>query len=218
MLKSKRNGPPRGLAKQAVVFVHGYGADGADLLGLSDGLAPQLPETVFFAPDAPQKSLANPMGFQWMPVSRLDGATGQEVETAMARSVVLLNQYLDKVLADEQLSADRLLLFGFSQGTMMSLHVALRRAEQLAGVVGFSGALLHAGRLPDEVVSKPPVLLLHGDADMMVPPESLPAAVQALRGSGIDVQDHVMQGVGHGISPEGLGIALGFMRARLAPE
>jgi phospholipase/carboxylesterase len=212
-LQSARRGPPN--ADAAVIFVHGYGADGADLLGLSEPLAPHLPGTAFYAPDAPEPSTVNPMGRQWFPIPWLDGSTQAAAETSMARSVAVLDAFVDRVLADEGIEPDRLILFGFSQGTMMSLHVAPRRREPLAGVVGFSGRLLGGDRLAAETVSRPPVLLIHGDADEVVPPESLPEAAEALEAADFDVSVYVMRGTGHGISPEGLGVAVGWMRERL---
>jgi phospholipase/carboxylesterase len=212
-LQSARRGPPN--ADAAVIFVHGYGADGADLLGLSEPLAPHLPGTSFYAPDAPEPSTVNPMGRQWFPIPWLDGSTQAAAETSMARSVAVLDAFVDRVLADEGIEPDRLILFGFSQGTMMSLHVAPRRREPLAGVVGFSGRLLGGDRLAAETVSRPPVLLIHGDADEVVPPESLPEAAEALEAADFDVSVYVMRGTGHGISPEGLGVAVGWMRERL---
>jgi len=215
LLNSARRAPEAGQAKQVVVFLHGYGADGADLLGLADALAPHMPETVFVAPDAPDTCSGNPAGFQWFPIPRMDGSSEADAAAALAVSVVDLNAYLDQVLADEGLPADRMILFGFSQGTMMSLHVAPRRGKAVAGVVGFSGRLLEPELLADAVVSRPPVLLLHGDQDQMVPPESLPAAADALQGAGFDVFSHIMKGTAHGIAPDGLSVALAFMRQNL---
>ena len=218
ILEFNRRGPDAGTARQMVIFLHGYGADGADLLGLAEPLAPHMPDTVFIAPDAPEQSAANPMGYQWFPIPWLDGSSEEAAAAGMAQSVSDLNAFLDQMLENERLGADRLILFGFSQGTMMALHVAPRRAESVAGVVGFSGRLLEPELLADEVVSRPPVLLVHGDQDDMVPPASLPAAAEALQGAGFEVFAHVMKGTGHGIAPDGLSVALAFMRDKLGLE
>ena len=214
-LEFDRRGPVLGTARQVVVFLHGYGANGADLLGLAEPLGPHMPETAFVAPDAPEPSVANPMGYQWFPIPWLDGSSEDSAAKSMARSVDDLNAFLDKVLKDEKLSSDRMILFGFSQGTMMSLHVAPRRPEPVAGLVGFSGRLLEPERLEKELVSRPPVLLVHGDQDEMVPPASLPAAAETLKKAGFEVYAHVMKGTGHGIAPDGLSVALTFMRQKL---
>lgn len=211
-----RRGPDVGAGDALVIFLHGYGADGSDLLGLADPLAPHMPGTVFVAPDAPERSAMNPMGFQWFPIPWIDGSSEEQSEAGMARAVDDLNAFLDQVMAEEGIAADRTILVGFSQGTMMSLHVAPRRAGELAGVVGFSGRLLGPERLASEVVVRPPVLLIHGDQDEVVPPQSLPEAAEALEAAGWqEVYAHVMKGTGHGIAPDGLSVALAFMRDRL---
>jgi phospholipase/carboxylesterase len=212
-LTSARKGPAR--ADAAIVFLHGYGADGADLLGLADPLAPHLPGTAFHAPDAPERSAGNPLGYQWFPIPWLDGSSEAAARAGMAASVAALDAYLDGVLADEGLTPDRLMLIGFSQGTMMALHVAPRRAQAVAGVVGFSGRLLNPEALATEARVKPPVLLLHGDQDPVVPFADMELASRALQQAGFAVRSHVMKGTQHGISPDGLGAALAFVKAQL---
>lgn len=214
-LKAGRRAAASGQTKSVVVFLHGYGADGSDLLGLADPLAPHLPDTVFVAPDAPEPCANNPMGYQWFPIPWLDGSSEAAALQSMNDSVRDLNGYLDKVIEEEGVSSDKVIIFGFSQGTMMGLHVAPRRDPGPAALVGFSGRLLHPERLAAEAVSKPPILLVHGDMDEMVPPQSLPEAGEALQAAGFEVYAHVMEGTGHGIAPDGLSVALAFMRDRL---
>ncbi len=199
-----------------VVFLHGYGADGADLLGLADPLAPHLPDTVFLAPDAPEPCAGNPFGRQWFPIPWLDGSSEVQAGTSLAASAALLDAFLDARLAEEGLTDAALALVGFSQGTMMALHVAPRRAKAVAGVVGFSGRLLQPGRLAAEARVRPPILLLHGDQDPMVPFADLAVAETTLRAAGFDVNAVVMKGMGHGIAPEGLSAALRFLAEKLA--
>jgi len=212
-LEFGRKPPASGVTKRLVVFLHGYGADGNDLLGLADPLAPHLPDTAFVAPNAPERSAMNPMGYQWFPIPWIDGSSEEQSEAGMIRAVEDLNAFLDAVMAEEGVTAAETMLIGFSQGTMMSLHVAPRRAQAFAGVVGFSGRLLGGEALADEVVVRPPVLLIHGDQDEVVPPQSLPEAAEALENAGWEeVYAHVMKGTGHGIAPDGLSVALAFMR------
>lgn len=217
-LGGRLSGPERaaasGAANSALVFLHGYGADGSDLIGLAGTLAPHLPDTRFLAPNAPQPSTGNPGGFQWFPIPWLDGSSETEALAAMAQSFALLHHWLDD-LEQAGTEPQRTLLCGFSQGTMMALHIGLRRKQPLAGIIGFSGRLLMPEKLAAEAVSKPPVLLVHGDADPVVPFASLEAAAQALRAAGVETSTHVSKGVGHGIAPDGLGLALGFARERL---
>lgn len=208
-LQSDRRGPDK--ATSVVVLLHGYGADGADLLGLADPLSPHLPGTAFHAPDAPEPCANNPMGRQWFPIPWLDGSTEDMARASMAQSLDDLNAFIDEVLAREGVGPERLVLVGFSQGTMMALHLAPRRDKQVAGVVGFSGRLL-APELLHEARVKPPVLLIHGDQDQMVPFAEMGLAGDALVGAGFTVYSHVMKNTGHGISPDGLGVALSFVR------
>lgn len=213
-LRSGRVGPQQ--ADSVVVFVHGYGADGADLLGLADPLAPHLPGTAFYAPDAPEPCPINPSGRQWFSIPRMDGSTEAEARAGLLAAADDMNGFLDAVLAAEGLGNDRLVLVGFSQGTMLSLFVAPRRVPAIAGVVGFSGRLLAPERLEADTLSRPPVLLAHGDADPVVPFADMREAAEALREGGFDVATHVMRGTGHGISPDGLSVALRFLRGVLA--
>lgn len=214
-LKSERRGVEPGQAKHLVIFLHGYGADGADLLGLADPLAPHIPDTAFYAPDAPNKCSGNPFGYEWFPIPWLDGSSEEAASEAMAQSVDDLNAFIDGAIKDEGVAADKTILIGFSQGTMMSLHIAPRRAEPLGGLVGFSGRLLAPETLEAETVSRLPVVLIHGDEDPMVPIASLPEAADALVKAGFEVYTHISEGTGHGIAPDGLGVAVQFMREKL---
>ncbi|SDH96531.1 alpha/beta hydrolase [Lutimaribacter saemankumensis] len=213
VLTAGRKEPVSGSTRSVVVFLHGYGANGADLLGLADVLGDHLPDTLFVAPDAPESIPGMPFGYQWFPIPWLDGSSEEEAARGMAAAVDDLNAFLDALLVDEDLLPEQMVLFGFSQGTMMSLHVAPRREDEIAGVVGFSGRLLNPELLIDEVQSRPPVLLVHGDADDVVPVQSLPEAAEALQKAGWqEVYAHIMKGTAHGIAPDGLSVALAFMR------
>lgn len=216
VLQAGRKGPVSGQLRSIVVLLHGYGANGADLLGLADPLGEHLPDTLFVAPDAPETIPGMPSGFQWFPIPWIDGSSEEEAERGMSAAVDDLNAFLDALMVDEDVLPEQVVLFGFSQGTMMSLHVAPRREDPVAGVVAFSGRLLNPETLGDEVMCRPPVLLVHGDADDVVPPSSLPEAANALEQAGWqDVYAHVMKGTAHGIAPDGLGVALAFMRDKL---
>lgn len=214
-LQYGRKGAAKGQAKALVVFLHGYGADGADLLGLADVLAPHLPGAVFMAPDAPEPCRGGGFGYQWFPIPRMDGSSQAEADSGIDASSADLNAFLDARLAEEGLTPDRLALVGFSQGAMMSLQVAPLRALPIAGVVAISGRLLRPGALTSETVVKPPILLIHGDQDPVVPFESMGTAGDALVKAGFPCFAHVMQGTGHGIAPDGLGVTLQFLKEKL---
>ena len=210
-------GPERpaasGAASSAVVFLHGYGADGNDLIGLAEPLAPHLPDTRFLAPNAPERCPGNPMGFQWFPIPWLDGTPEAAARASAAVAFRTLDAWLDDLA--RSMPPARTILVGFSQGTMMALHVGLRRRQPLGGIVGFSGRLLDPEALPSEIASRPPVLLIHGDQDPVVPFASLDEAATALTAAAVATSTHVSPGIGHGIAPDGLGLALGFIRQHL---
>jgi phospholipase/carboxylesterase len=216
VLSAGRKEPQSGDTRSAVVFLHGYGANGADLLGLADPLADHLPDTLFVAPDAPENCAGSPFGYQWFPIPWIDGSSEEESSRGMQQAVEDLNAFLDALMVDEDLLPEQVCLFGFSQGTMMSLHVAPRREDPVAGIVAFSGRLLEPELLADEVQSRMPILLVHGDQDDVVPVQSLPQAAEALQNAGFsDVYAHVMKGTAHGIAPDGLSVALAFIRDQL---
>lgn len=214
-LRGPERGPVSGgRARAAVVLLHGLGADGEDLIGLADSWAGALPECRFLSPHAPERCDMAPMGRQWFSIrDRSEAALRASVE----RAAPALDAFIDGALAADRLGDDRLVLVGFSQGTMIALHVALRRRRAPAGVLGYSGRLIGAARLADEAVARPPVMLIHGDADDMVPIAALHEAVAALGAAGVSAQWHVSSGVGHGIAPDGLAIGARFLRDCLAP-
>ncbi|HHS94393.1 MAG TPA: phospholipase, partial [Rhodobacterales bacterium] len=204
-----------GETKSVVLFLQGYGADGADLLGLADPLGEYMPDTVFLAPDAPDKCAGNPMGFQWFCIPWLDGCSEEASAEELARAELDVDALIDRVLEEEGVTPDKIIVFGFSQGTMMALRVVPARAQPVAGIVGVSGRLLEPESLEERVQVRPPVLLVHGDQDEMVPMQYFQEAGGALQDAGFDVYAHVMKGTGHGIAPDGLSVALAFMAERL---
>lgn len=213
VLKAERRAPVSGETRSCVVFLHGYGANGADLLGLADPLGEHLPDTLFVAPDAPEDCAGAPMGFQWFPIPWIDGSSEEESMAGMNRAVEDVNAFLDALMVDEDLMPEQVAIFGFSQGTMMALHVAPRREDPVAGLVAFSGRLLQPEVLADEVVSKMPVLLVHGDQDDVVPVQSLPEAAEGLQNAGFkEVFAHIQKGTAHGIAQDGLSVSLAFLR------
>lgn len=209
-LDGPRVGPAGGAkADRLVIFVHGYGANGDDLIGLAPYFQRVLPTAAFVSPNAPERVPGQPFGYQWFGITRLD----PDLMLAGAQKAAdALNGFIDAELESLGLDDSRLLLVGFSQGTMMSLHVGLRRPKACAGIIGYSGALVGADSLANEIVSKPPVLLIHGDADPMVPVAALHQAAGALATAGVTVRWHVSRGVGHSIDPEGLELGVAFAR------
>jgi len=150
-----------GKPRQLVVLLHGVGADGHDLIGLAPYWAPALPDAEFVSPDAPFPCDMAPYGRQWF---SLQDRSPSAILGGVRAAAPILDAFLDEALAARGLDASQLALIGFSQGTMMSLYVGPRRAEALAGIIGYSGALIGADTLAQDIRSRPPVLLVHGDA------------------------------------------------------
>jgi phospholipase/carboxylesterase len=207
-LDGPRLNPERPPATHLVVLCHGYGSDGNDLIGLAPHWKALLPGAAFVSPNAPERCSQSPSGYQWFPLSRIDPhETLRGVEAAAPK----LDAFLDEELARLNLTGDKLALAGFSQGAMMSLHVGLRRKVLPAAIVAFSGMLAGPEALPKRP-QYPPVLLVHGDADQVVPPGALFMSAQALGAAGAPVQWHMAQGLGHGIDPTGLALGGRFIR------
>ena len=201
-----------------MIFIHGYGADGADLLGLAAQLSPALPDTLFVAPDAPSRCSMNPSGFQWFPIPRMDGSSELEASDSFKSSKRELKRFVEGEMEQAGVSEERTVLVGFSQGTMMALSIAPVWHRPLAGVVGFSGALLEPEGLGTDCNSRPPVLLVHGDMDDVIPVAALESARTSLQDAGFDVRSFVSRGVGHGIAPDGLTEAQTFIRERIGQD
>ena len=192
--------PAQGPATHLVVLVHGYGADGQDLIGLASHWQDLLPTTAFAAPNAPARVPGGP-GYQWFPISRIDP---HEMQKGVEVAGPVLDEYLDAELKRLGLGPEKLALVGFSQGTMLSLHLGLRRAVKPAAIVGFSGLLPEAPPAAEDI---PPILLTHGDSDTVIPPQAMFLAASQLGLAGAAVQWHLARGMGHGIDPEGLMMA-----------
>jgi len=196
--------PLHGAATHLVVLVHGYGADGQDLIGLAPQWQGVLPTAAFAAPNAPTRVPGAP-GYQWFPISRIDP---HEMQKGVEAAGPVLDAYLDAELARLGVAPENLVLVGFSQGTMLSLHVGLRRKVAPAAIVGFSGLL--AGVPPEGEF--PPIFLAHGDHDQVIPPQALFLAAGQLGQAGAAVQWHLAAGIGHGIDPQTLDMAGEFLR------
>jgi phospholipase/carboxylesterase len=205
-LNGPRLEPRSGKARQLVVFLHGYGADGNDLIDIGRAWQQLLPETAFASPHAPRPCAQAPSGREWFPLTFREP---NERWTGVNAAAPAVNQFLDAELARRNLPATALALVGFSQGTMLSLHVGLRRALAPAAIVGYSGLLVvppsdGLDAMKNEIVARPPILLIHGDRDDLIPAQALFHAAQSLAALDVPVEWHLSQGIGHGIDAEGL--------------
>jgi phospholipase/carboxylesterase len=202
----------RGRATHLVVLCHGYGADGNDLIGLAPLWQRLMPTVAFAAPNAPEPCAGAPTGYQWFPISRLDP---QAMRSGVDSAAGVLDAFIDAELKRFDLPPERLALVGFSQGTMMALHVGLRRSVKPAAIVGYSGMLTDTEQLAKLAHEAPPILLIHGDADTMIPAEFLFVSAGALGAAGAAVQWHLSRGVGHSIDEDGLALGGTFLAMAL---
>lgn len=206
MLDGPRLPAKSGKTRQLVVFLHGYGADGNDLIALAHEWRDWLPDAAFVAPHAPDLCEGAPMGRQWFPLTLRDPA---EFWRGATQAAPALDAFLDGELVRHNLVSDKVALVGFSQGTMMALHVGIRRETALAGIVGYSGlVVIEAGKGPESLKeqarSTPPILLTHGDRDDVLPVEMFFFTKEALASAGFPCQWHLATGLSHGIDDETL--------------
>lgn len=207
-LKPRSGGPP----KKIVLLLHGFGSSGTDMISLAPQWQESLPDTLFLAPHAPQRCGMMGAGYQWWGLS---GFAPSALAAGAASAAPAIDAFIDRKLAQYKLTEADLALVGFSQGTMMALHVALRRPRAVAAVIGYSGMLAGTAGLADHL-SKPPVLLVHGTADPVVPIAALHMSESELKRLGVDVTTHVSFGVGHTVDPVGLRLGCEFVAKAFA--
>lgn len=209
MLPPKSGGAPR----QLMVLLHGYGADGADLIGLGRQWRDLWPDMLFVAPNAPQVCDGNPSGYQWFPLST-DRIAGRIEGAANARPVLI--NFLIDLWAQTGLAAADTVLCGFSQGAMMALHIGTSLDQKLIGIVAFSGALIPPDGFGDDYFAKPPVALIHGEFDQVVDPNLSRESAQVLADAGFETRLHISPGIGHGIAEDGLVFATEFLLQQMS--
>jgi phospholipase/carboxylesterase len=202
-----------GAPRQLVVFLHGYGADGNDLIGLGREWARLLPHAAFVSPHAPEPCGMAPMGRQWFNLTFRDPG---EMVRGVKHAAPALDAFLDAELKRHNLPGRALALVGFSQGTMLALAVGLARNPSPAAIVGYSGALATVEALPKDPVSAPAILLVHGDMDEVIPIDAMLIAREQLAQAGLAIEWHVAQGIGHGIDAEGLRLGGAFLKQAFA--
>ena len=205
-LTGPRIAPKSGVAKQLVVFLHGYGADGKDLIEVGRQWQKLLPDAAFVSPNAPEPCAMSPMGRQWFSLTMRDP---NERWTGVVKARPALDAFLDAELTAQSLPDSALALVGFSQGAMMALHVGLRRARAPAAILSFSGLLVGSEHLNEATArapngEPPPILLIHGEEDETIPVEAMFNAADELSKANLPAQWHLSRGIGHGIDGGGL--------------
>jgi phospholipase/carboxylesterase len=215
-LEPRAGGP----ARQLVVFLHGYGADGNDLIEIGRAWQPLRPHAAFVSPHAPEPCGQAPIGRQWFALTFRDP---NERWIGATKAAPRLERFLDSELTRRQLAPSALVLVGFSQGTMMALHVGLRRPTAPLAIVGYSGVLVvppdaNAEEFAAQIKARPPTLLVHGDGDELIPVESLFHATNTLAALGVPTEWHISAGIGHGIDQDGLRHGGEFIARRMSAD
>jgi len=195
--------------KSLVVLLHGLGSNGDDLIGLADQITEEFPETAFHSPNAPIE--VGDFGFMWYPVDPVERR-----EDCIYQAAQAVNDFIDEVAATYGLPPAKIALVGFSQGSIMSIHLAPRRSEQLAGVVAFSGAMFTGESLAGDLACRTPFVLIHGADDMVLDAQESMSAGARFDEVGVPVEIHVLPGLAHSIDRRGLDIATEFLRRVLA--
>lgn len=206
--------PQSGDAEQMVIFLHGYGANGEDLLSIGENWAEELPNAVFISPNAPDVCEQYAGGYQWFSLRAADGIVTKEFDRTeiVEKPAAILNAFIDVKLEEWALDESRLVVAGFSQGAMMTMYTMPRRKKACAGIIGWSGMLIDAKGLNSPGIVKPPVLAIHGDADEIVPPFCLEGVQAGFSAAGFDVETVMRPGLGHGLDPFGIDRSLQFIK------
>jgi len=199
-----------------VIMLHGYGSDGDDMMELAKQWQRALPEAAFACPNAPEPCDQSPFGYQWFPLTHPKSA---QYWPGVQRTGPLLDQFISAELGRYGLVDSRLALVGFSQGTMMALHVGLRRnppqGGPLAAILGYSGTMAGPEFLLNQIKSRPPVMLIHGELDDVITLEAHDRAVAALVQAGVPVESHISHGIGHAMGIDGLELGLRFVQEQI---
>ncbi len=219
MLSGPTQKATSGNAKRLVVFLHGYGSNGEDLIGLAPFFAQIDPHCDFVSPNASERNAFNPVGFQWFPIPFIDGSSQEEMAKGLVNAQQELAIFVQDELSKRDLSYQDLVLVGFSQGTMMALEHSLNASAQVSAVICFSGRLLLSDHLDPHEINKPPIALIHGADDDVVPAQDSQSAHDRLKNLGIDVSLHFSPNTPHSIAQDGLEFALNFYAEKvLTPE
>jgi phospholipase/carboxylesterase len=202
----------KGKAKNAVILCHGYGGDGKDISILASYWRAHLPDTIFICPDAPEKCVASPTGFQWFDL------TDQTPEQILSKSLVAenkLNKLIDEVKDKNNLLANQIVIGGFSQGCMISLQTGIKRKDTINSIIGYSGRIIDTDHLGKNIVSKPNIILMHGDIDQIVPVDSLLEAKDFFSKNDYKIESKIFNNCEHRIPSEGSSLGLQFIKKHL---
>jgi phospholipase/carboxylesterase len=199
--------------KSAVILCHGYGGDGKDISILANYWRAHLPNTIFICPDAPEKCAASPSGFQWFDLM------DQTPEQVLSKSLVAeskLNKLIDEVKDKNNLLANQIVIGGFSHGCMISLQTGIKRKDTINSIIGYSGRIIDVNHLGKNIVSKPNIILMHGELDQIVQVNSLLEAKDFFIKNNYQVESHIFKNCEHRIPTEGSSLGLQFIKKHLS--
>ena len=198
--------------KNAVILCHGYGGDGKDISLLASYWKSYLPETLFICPDAPEKCAVSPTGFQWFD---LMDQTKEQVLIKSLVAEIKLNKLIDEVMQKNDLQGEQIIIGGFSQGCMISLQTGVKRKEKINSIIGYSGKIIDASHLENNIISRPNIILMHGDKDEIVPVNFLLEAKEFFNRHDYKIESQIFKNCEHRISAEGSSLGLKFLKKNL---
>ena len=198
--------------KNAVILCHGYGGDGKDISILASYWKSYLPETIFICPDAPENCAASPTGFQWFD---LMDQTPEQILSKSLIAEIKLNKLIDEVKEKNNLSANQIAIGGFSQGCMISLQAGIKRKDKINSIIGYSGKIIDIEHLDKNIVSRPNIILMHGDIDQVVTIDGLLEAKDFFAKNDYEIETKIFKNCEHRIPTEGSSLGLQFIKKHL---
>ena len=198
--------------KNAVILCHGYGGDGKDISILASYWKSYLPETIFICPDAPEKCAASPTGFQWFD---LMDQTPEQILSKSLVAEIKLNKLIDEIKEEYNLLANQIVISGFSQGCMISLQTGIKRKDKINSIIGYSGKIINLEHLSKNIVSRPNIILMHGDIDQVVTIDGLLEAKDFFAKNDYKIETKIFKNCEHRIPTEGSSLGLQFIKKHL---
>ena len=199
-------------AKNAVILCHGYGGDGKDISLLASYWRTYLPETLFICPDAPEPCAVSPSGYQWFD---LMDQTKEQILIKSLIAEIKLNKLIDEVMLKNDLPGKQIAIGGFSQGCMISLQTGIKRKNKINSIVGYSGKIIDTYHLENNIISRPNIILIHGDKDEIVPLNFLLEAKEFFNKNNYEIETKILKNCEHRIPTEGSSLGLNFLKKNL---